>query len=151
MTRTRTTRTQITALRLVTAGLVGAIAGIHLDLWAGHGYRAIPTIGPLFLLNGISGSLLALGCLAAPRRLLAATAASAVLFAASAIVALVLSVNVGLFGFTESTHAPLFNQAIAVEAAAMLAGALLAGFALHRPPPAGGPEAPSAKSAVNPT
>jgi MYXO-CTERM domain-containing protein len=120
------------ALRVVTAGLVGAIAGIHLDLWASHGYRSIPTIGTLFLLNGISGSLLALTCLAAPRRLLAATAASAVLFAAGTIVALVLAVNVGLFGFTESTHAPLFDQAIAVEATTILAAALLAALAAHR-------------------
>lgn len=127
------TRQATAALRIVTAGLVGAIAGIHLDLWAGHGYRDIPTIGPLFLLNGVAGALLALGCLAAPRRLLALTAASVVLFAAGTLVALVLAVNVGLFGFTESTHAPLFVQAIAVEAAAMLTGTLLAAAALgHR-------------------
>lgn len=119
------------ALRVVTAGLVGTIAGIHLDLWVAYGYRSIPTIGPLFLLNGIAGSLLALGCLAAPRRLLAATAAAAVLFAAGAIVALVIAVNVGLFGFIETTRAPLFGQAIAVEAATMLAGALLASLALR--------------------
>jgi hypothetical protein len=120
------------ALRVSTAGLVGAIAGIHLDLWAGHGYRSIPTIGALFLLNGIAGSLLALGCLAAPRRFLAPTAASAVAFGASTLVALILAVNVGLFGFTESTMAPLFDQAIAVEAATMLAGALLAGVAFRQ-------------------
>lgn len=126
------TRPAIVALRIVTGGLVGAIAGIHLDLWASHGYRDIPTIGPLFLLNGVAGALLALACLGAPRRLLALTAASAVLFAAATLVALVLAVNVGLFGFTESTHAPLFDQAIAVEAAAMLTGTLLAGAALGR-------------------
>jgi hypothetical protein len=128
------------ALRVVTAGLVGAIAGIHLDLWAGHGYRSIPTIGPLFLLNGIAGSLLALACLAVPRRFLVPTAASAVLFAASAIVALVLAVNVGLFGFTESTMAPLFDQAIAVETATVLAGTLLAVVGIKRPLPARTPD-----------
>jgi hypothetical protein len=126
------TRPVIMVLRIVTAGLVGAIAGIHLDLWAGHGYRDIPTIGPLFMLNGVAGALLALGCLGAPRRLLPFTAASAVLFAAGTLVALILAVNVGLFGFTETTHAPLFVQAIAVEAATMVAGTLLAAAAFSR-------------------
>jgi hypothetical protein len=120
------------ALRVITAALVGAIAGIHLDLYAGHGYRSIPTIGALFLLNGIAGSLLALGCLVVPRRYLLPTAVSAVLFAAATLIALLLAVSIGLFGFTESTHAPLFAQAIAVEAATMVAGTLLAGLALKR-------------------
>lgn len=124
------------AFRFLSAGLVGAIAGIHLDLYADHGYRFIPTIGALFLLNGIAGSFLALGCLTAPRRLLLPTAVSAVLYAAGTIIALVLAGNVGLFGFTESTHAPLFEQAITVEAATMLAAAVLASLALKRPRPA---------------
>ena len=125
-------RNPTTVLRIVTAGLVGAIAGIHLDLWASHGYRRIPTIGPLFLLTGIVGSLLVIGCLLAPRRVLPATAASAGLFAASTLGALVLAVNVGLFGFTESTQAPLFDQAIGVEAATIVTASLLAGLVVRR-------------------
>jgi hypothetical protein len=125
------TRTLVIALRVVTAALVGAIAGIHLDLWSGHGYRYIPTIGKLFLLNGVAGSLLCIACLALPRRMLPLAAANTALFAAGTLTALVLSVNIGLFGFTESTHAPLFDQSIAVEAAAIAAGVALA--AVTRP------------------
>jgi hypothetical protein len=50
-----------------------------------------------------------------------------------ALVALVLAADVGPFGFTQSTSAPLFDQAIAVESATILAGTRLAGHALrHR-------------------
>jgi hypothetical protein len=125
------TRTLVVALRTVTAALAGAVAGIHLDLWSGHGYRFIPTIGNLFLLNGVAGSLLCIACLVLPRRVLPLAAASTALFAAGTITALVLSVNIGLFGFTESTHAPLLDQSVAVEAAAIAAGVALA--ALTRP------------------
>jgi hypothetical protein len=125
------TRTLVIVLRVATAALVGAVAGIHLDLWSGHGYRYIPTIGNLFLLNGVAGSLLCFACLLLPRRVLPLAAASTALFAAGTITALALSVNIGLFGFTESTHAALFDQSIAVEAAAIAAGVALA--AVTRP------------------
>ncbi|HLI25176.1 MAG TPA: hypothetical protein VKU91_09485, partial [Acidimicrobiales bacterium] len=107
----------VVALRIVTAALLAAIAGIHLDLWASHGYQHIPTIGPLFLVNVIAGFVLALACLVTPRRLLALVAAASVLFAAGTLGALLISINVGLFGFTESSSAPLVNQAMAVEVA----------------------------------
>lgn len=120
------TRAVQAGLRAATAGLLATIAGIHLDLWANYGYQHIPTIGVLFLLDGIAGSILALACLAAPRRVVGPLAAASVLFAAGTLAALVVSVNVGLFGFTESTTAPLFDQAVAVEAAAIMTGSLLA-------------------------
>jgi hypothetical protein len=44
-----------------------------------------------------------------------------------------LSVNVGLVGFTESTTDPLFHPALAVEAVAIVAGALLAATSRHQP------------------
>lgn len=132
------TRAPVLTLRVVSAGLLAAIAGIHLDLWAGNGYRYIPTIGPLFLLNGVAGCALALACLAAPRRFLVPVAASGALFAAGTLGALLISVNFGLFGFTESTTAPLLYQAVAVESAEILTGVLLAVTSWHgRRAPAG--------------
>lgn len=119
-------RAYAVALRVVTAGLVGVVAGIHLDLWAGHGYKHIPTIGALFLLNAVAGSVVAIACLATPRRLVPVTAAASALFAAGTLAALIISVNIGLFGFTETTTAPLFDQAIAAEAATVIAAAMLA-------------------------
>lgn len=112
-------------LRVVTAGLLAGISVIHLDLWASHGYQRIPTIGPLFLLTGAAGAILTVACLAAPRTRAGVVAAVSVVFAAGALGALIISVTVGLFGFIDSSTAPLFNQAIAVESAAVVAATLL--------------------------
>jgi hypothetical protein len=35
------------------------IGAVHLELWLWHGYRSIPTIGTLFLLNAIVATALA--------------------------------------------------------------------------------------------
>ncbi len=59
-------------LRAVTTGLLGAVAGVYLDLGAKRGYHHVSPIGPLFPLNAIAGSSLpcpAPGRLATPRRL----------------------------------------------------------------------------------
>jgi hypothetical protein len=85
--------------------------------------------GPLFRLVGSASSILALAWLATPRHLIAT---ASVLFAAT-LGALILSVIVGLVGFTASTIGPRSNQAIAVEAAAIVAGALLAVTLRHQP------------------
>src|SRR6266566_1444331 len=53
--------------RLVGAGLLGTMAGIHLHLYTA-GYRGIASIGPLFMLNAVLGVLAALAVLAIPRR-----------------------------------------------------------------------------------
>jgi hypothetical protein len=61
------------------AGLVAASTAIHLHLWA-IGYRTIPTIGPLFLFQGVAGAVLAVA-LVAWRRLIIAVAAAGFLLA----------------------------------------------------------------------
>lgn len=58
----------------VGAALVAATSAIHLDVWAG-GYRNIPTIGPLFLFQGIAGAAVALALLGY-RRLITVVAAA---------------------------------------------------------------------------
>lgn len=113
------------ALRIVTAGLLSATAGIHLYLWDSDGYRHIPSIGPLFLLNGVAGALLALACLGTPRRCAAAVYFLAAGFAAATMIGLVVSINFGLFGFKETAGGPLVPQALSVEAGSVASATAL--------------------------
>ncbi len=98
------------------AGLLIWSAVIHLHLWS-TGYRHIATIGPLFLLQGVLGIVLAVG-IAVVRRPLALAAGA--LFAVGTIGGLLLSVNVGLFGFQDSLSAPFAVQSLVVEIVAAL-------------------------------
>src|SRR6202035_848573 len=86
-----------TALRMGGAGLLAATGGVHLDLYL-TGYRAIPTIGRLFLLQVIASFALAAALVVMRSWLVAAAGAG---FAASTIVGYLLSVWIGLFGFKE--------------------------------------------------
>src|SRR5262245_36493259 len=88
---------QQVGLRVTGAGLLAASAGIHLDLYL-TGYRLIPTIGRLFLLQVITGFALAAVVLITRSRLAAAAAAG---FALSTLGGYLLSVWIGLFGFKE--------------------------------------------------
>lgn len=94
--RSRPGRT-VVALRLAGAGLLLTAGGIHLDLYL-TGYRHIPTIGPLFLLQVVSAFLLALAVLAVPGPLPALFGAG---FAISTLGGYILSLWIGLFGFHE--------------------------------------------------
>lgn len=114
--------------RVLGASAVGATAGIHLQLWL-EGYRYLPTIGALFLLNVVGGGLLFFALLGMPQRWLSLTALAAAGYEAATIAALLIGTTGSLFGFTESTNADLYWPAIAVEAAG--AAVLLALAALH--------------------
>jgi hypothetical protein len=85
------------SLRLPGAGLLAATGAIHLDLYL-TGYRSIPTIGWLFLLQLIAAFGLAAAVLATASRLIAAACAG---FALATLGGYLLSVWTGLFGFTE--------------------------------------------------
>ena len=65
------------------------------------GHRTIPTIGPLFLFQGIAGALLAVLLLLSRRLLIVVMAAG---FMIATIGGLLLSINVGLFGLTSRHH-----------------------------------------------
>jgi len=99
-------------------------AAVHLDLWQ-SGYRSIPTIGALFLLQSIAGIVLGLLILAA-RRVWAAVLG--VGFALATMAGFLVSVAHGLFGFEDSWDAPFAQQAFALDIAAaatlLFAGAL---------------------------
>jgi hypothetical protein len=78
---------------------------IHLQLWGRqpYPYSAIPTIGPLFLLQGIVGILLGV-LVVATRRLFAVLLAAG--FLVVSVAALVIDVEVGMFGFQDSWSVP---------------------------------------------
>lgn len=116
-------------LCLVGAVLLVVSSVIHLHLWS-TGYRHIPTIGPLFLLQGVVGIVLALA-VAVTRRAWAALAGA--LFAASTIAGLVLSVEIGLFGFKDSLSAPDATLSLVVESVALIVLATAVLLGSHRP------------------
>jgi predicted lipoprotein with Yx(FWY)xxD motif len=130
------------ALRAAGAGLLIATAAIHLDLYL-TGYRTIPTIGWLFLLQVIAAFGLGLAVLAIPRRPAAALLASRLAAAAGAGFALatlggyLLSVWTGLFGFKEvRTSAGITAGLLEVAAFAVLAALALAPAPADRAAPA---------------
>ncbi|MBO0852107.1 MAG: hypothetical protein J2P20_21790, partial [Pseudonocardia sp.] len=108
-------------------GAVGSVllavdAGIHLDLYL-TGYRSIPVIGWLFLLQVIAGFALAILVVVTRSRLAAAAAA---LFALATLGGYLLSVWAGLFGFKEvRTTAGIVAGVIEVAAFAALGLAAL--------------------------
>jgi predicted lipoprotein with Yx(FWY)xxD motif len=105
-------------LRVAGAGLLAATGAIHLDLYL-TGYRTIPTIGWMFLLQVITAFGLASAVLATGSRLLAAAGAG---FALATLAGYLLSIWVGLFGFKEiRTTAGIVAGIIEVAAFAALA------------------------------
>ena len=128
--------TKSTGLAATIAFIVGGLllvwsSYIHFHLWQDLGYRHIPTIGPLFILQSIAGLVIGLAVLAIRRVWIALVGIG---FAASTMVGFLLSVERGLFGFKDTWLAPFAKQAFFLEVAAIVvlvvAGALcLAGSA----------------------
>src|ERR1700722_3671657 len=106
-------RAAITLGLVVGAALLASSGVIHLQLWA-PGYRTTPTIGPLFLLQGIAGVLLAV-VLLLWRRLLVVVAGAG--FMVATIGGLLVSVNFGLFGFMDTFAAPYAGLSVVLESA----------------------------------
>jgi predicted lipoprotein with Yx(FWY)xxD motif len=125
------------------SGLLIATAAIHLDLYL-TGYRTIPTIGWLFLLQVIAAFGLGLAVLAIPRGLVITgrlAAAAGAGFALATLGGYILSVWIGLFGFKEvRTTSGIVAGAVEVAAFAVLAALALAPAANA---PAGGAAAAS--------
>jgi predicted lipoprotein with Yx(FWY)xxD motif len=122
-------------LRVTGAGLLAATAAIHLDLYL-TGYKHIPTIGPLFLLQVIAAFVLAAAVLATGNRVAAALGAG---FAVATLGGYLLSIWIGLFGFTEvRTTAGIVAGIIEVAAFAVLALLAVSPDAAGRPGPAQG-------------
>ena len=115
-------------------GIAGAVllvasGAIHLDLYL-TGYNSIPTIGWLFLLQVISAFALAIAIPATGLRLAYAAGAA---FAIGTLGGYLLSLWVGLFGFTEvRTTAGIVAGIIDVAAFAVLAAGAVSGLELGR-------------------
>jgi predicted lipoprotein with Yx(FWY)xxD motif len=125
-------------LRIAGALLLAVSASIHLDLYL-TGYRSIPTIGWLFLLQVIVGYVLTVAALVT--RSWVAAAASAV-FALTTLSAYLLAVWIGLFGFKEvRTRAGIAAGLIEVAAFAVLALAAIASGPVRRADGQGSPDA----------
>jgi predicted lipoprotein with Yx(FWY)xxD motif len=128
---------------VVGSGLLIATAAIHLDLYL-TGYRTIPTIGWLFLLQVIAAFGLGLAVLAIPSRLVITgrlAAAAGAGFALATLGGYILSVWIGLFGFKEvRTTTGIVAGAVEVAAFVVLAALALAPAANA---PAGGAAAAS--------
>ena len=114
---------------LAGAALLVASGAIHLDLYV-TGYRTIPTIGWLFLLQVIAAFALAAAIALTASPLAAAAGAG---FAISTLGGYLLSLWVGLFGFTEvRTTAGIVAGIIDVAAFATLAIAAAPGLPYAR-------------------
>lgn len=113
------------AVTLLTSGV------IHADLYL-HGYRAVPVVGPAFLLQ--ASSFVALAVLIAvggPRWLHAAAGVAAV----GSVVAFALSRTVGMFGFVEHGWQPAPQAAVSVVAEVLTAALCAASLMQNRVTP----------------
>ncbi len=129
----------LTVLRAIGVVLLVVQGSVHLRLWL-DGFRAIPTIGPLFL-AGAGGALGLAAVLAVSVR--PTVVLAALLLSAGQVVALVATSTVGLFGFmTVWTWSGAQGAALWSE---LLATVVLAGIARWqgsaRPAPPVGPNA----------
>jgi hypothetical protein len=132
--RTRTPR--LTATRMLGAVALLLIGGVHYQQYRYAFYSSIPTIGPLFLLNAISGTALGLFLIAPIRsklgrhsRLLDQLAAlSGIGVAAGGLTGLLVSEHTPLFGFMEHGYRFAIVLAISADAAAIV---LLTLFLVH--------------------
>jgi hypothetical protein len=128
-------RIAITLLIVAGAALTVYSGYIHLYLWGSQPfpYKDVPTIGPLFILQGIVAIIV--GLLVVISRRLFAVLVGAGLMVLS-VAALVFDVEVGMFGFQDSWSAPYATSTLYEEivgavvlliAAAVLAWPAVAG------------------------
>jgi hypothetical protein len=128
----RTRTSSPTAARTLGAIALLVIGGVHYQQYHYDFYSAIPTIGPLFLLNFISGTVLGLFLIVPVRprlrgrgRLLDQFAAlSGIGVAAGGLAGLLISEQTPLFGFMEHGYRFVIVLAIAADAAAIVLLAL---------------------------
>jgi hypothetical protein len=105
-------RWTVNGLAIVGAILVLLSGLIHLKLWINGGYQSISVVGPLFLIQGISGILLAVA-LGVFRRLWLILGGAA--YCVATAVGLLISVNFGLFGFKDSLLVPYATSSLIEE------------------------------------
>lgn len=112
-------------MRFLGAVAILAVGAIHIQQYIGADFRAIPTVGTLFLLNAIASAIVGIGLLAPINRTAGPRADAAIALlslaglsiAIGSLIALFISENGGLFGFTESGYRAPVVVAIVAEAA----------------------------------
>jgi len=107
----RIARLTVLVLAVTGAAFLVWSAVIHLMLWS-DGYKDISVIGPLFLIQAIAGIVIALAIVALRWLVLLAVGAATGVATATG---LLLTVNVGLFGFKDSLSVPYATLSLAVE------------------------------------
>ena len=129
------------AIRVLGAFALLGVGAVHLQQYYAADYSAVPTIGPLFLLNGIGSAVLGITLLFPIERVLkgrsgnaaiGAVALGGVMIAVGSLAALFISENGGLFGFIEPGYSLPVVLAIVTEAATLLLLAPVAMISLAR-------------------
>src|SRR6201996_1764739 len=115
-------------LRWLGAIAILAIGAVHLQQYLA-GYRSVPTIGTLFMLNAISSGIVAIGLLAPLGRFLETRraelpsglfAGAGLGIAVGSLVALFVSESTSLFGFSEIGYSTPIVLAIIAEVLALV-------------------------------
>ncbi len=107
-------RPAVTATTWVASALTITSGAIHLHLYTA-GYRAIPTIGSLFIVQGVTAIAIALVA-SALRRVWTALLGAGLMVAT--VAGFLISVNDGLFGFQDAFRGTNQISAFVVELAA---------------------------------
>ncbi len=102
----------VVVLNLVGALAIATSSYLHFRLWDGFGYRNIPTVGKLFIVQVVVGAALALAVVVL-RRVGCALAGAG--FAAATAAGFLISVTHGLFGFRDTWAAPFASVAFVLE------------------------------------
>ena len=119
------------AARVLGALALLAVAGIHIEQYTVAHYSVIPTIGALFLVNFIAASVCSLALLTPVRdqrlrtTINALAAVGGIGVSAGALTALLISEHTPLFGFSEHGSRLEIVIALASEAGAIMALAML--------------------------
>jgi hypothetical protein len=129
---TKSTGWVATAAYVVGGLLLVWSAYIHVRLWKSEGYRHIPTIGSLFIVQSIVGMAMGVAVVAVRRVWVAVLGAG---FAISTMVGFLLSVVIGLFGFQDTWSAPFAKQAFLIESASIVALMVAAALCLLKSAP----------------
>jgi hypothetical protein len=127
---TKSTGWVATAAYVVGGLLLVCSAYIHVRLWKSEGYRHIPTIGPLFVVQSIVGMVIGVAVVAVRRVWVAVLGAG---FAVSTMGGFLLSVEVGLFGFQDTWSAPFAKEAFLIESTSIVVLIVAAALCLLKP------------------
>jgi hypothetical protein len=134
-------------MRRLGAIAILAIGAVHLQQYL-DGYRSVPTIGSLFLLNAVSSGVVAIALVAPLERMLnhrraeltsGLLAGAGLAIAVGSLIALFVSENGTLFGFSEIGYSTPIVLAIIAEGLAVVLLAPVAAVCLRRAVSGGAP------------